>query len=428
VVKIKFYGGTEEVGNVRITIENAGKTLCLDYGTRHDGKDDDAAFPKVDYVAVSHGHLDHIGNLAYATKLNKCTKFIGTTVTRKLSEYQLNDILKIEERRRRGNEPVQPNPRDFALEDILDVVKNWIPTEYNKPVTLDGFEVKLANAGHIPGSSIIEVKSDKTRIVYTGDINLEGNLNGDFPDLNAIEKNPTALIIESTYGGEERDTISKEEGKFIEYAEDALRKGKNLFVPAFAIERIQRVGYLLNRIRDAFPEYEFYIVSPSYMKVKDIAYGNLDLSKLTESARPPKDYRYRQSVMVSTSGFCTGGWSKKILEDVIDNENYTVILPSGFLPEGSPVKDAAEKGYIEIAYKNIRYKKKVRADIKRVKLSAHSDMKGLRKIVETIAPAKTTEIYLVHGEPVSQQCLKTHLESLGYKVKIPKKYEEVEYR
>ncbi len=426
MVRVKFYGGTEEVGNVRVTLEYAGKTLCLDYGSKQDHEDDDQAFPKSDFVVVSHAHLDHVGNLPYSQRLNPNTRYIGTEMTKRITEYQLNDILKINERKKKEGVPDGTPPgRQFTLDDILAIKSGWLSTDYNSPVRVGDFDVKLVNAGHIPGSAITEVTCGSDRIVYTGDINLEGNLQKELPGLGSLQKNPRALIIESTYGKESREPMDKQEQTFIQYVNEAISKGKNVFVPAFAIERMQRVGNLLSQIRDDHPEYEFYMVSPSYLKIKDMAYRDVDLSNLTESAGLPDGYKGHKSIVVSTSGFCTGGISRKILREVITDKNYTIIVPSGFLPENSPLKSAIDTGYAEFSDKNgAKVKKAVRAEIKQVKLSAHSDKEGLIKIVETVCPDKTTQIYLVHGEPSSQAVLTQELVSRGYQVRTPKKYEE----
>ncbi len=426
MAKLKFYGGTEEVGNVRITLEHNGQTVCLDYGSKQDHEDDDKAFPRSDYVVVSHAHLDHVGNLPFSLKLNPGTRYVGTEMTKKITEYQLNDILKIAERRKREGVPGNtPAGRQFTLDDILAIKTGWVSADYNDTTKVGDFDVKLVNAGHIPGSAITEVTCGTDRIVYTGDVNLEGDLQKELPGLGSLQKDPKALIIESTYGKEARDPIDKQEQTFIRYVEEAMSKGKNVFVPAFAIERMQRVGSLLSRIRDDHPDYEFYMVSPSYLKMKDMAYRDIDLSNLTESAGLPNDYRGRKSVIVSTSGFCTGGISSKILREVIENKNYTIIVPSGFLPGNSPLKSAVDTGYAEFSDKGgAKVKKRLRAELKQVKLSAHSDKGGLVKIVETVCPDKTTQIYLVHGEPSSQAALTQELAARGYQVKIPKKYEE----
>ncbi len=426
MAKLKFYGGTEEVGNVRITLDYNGKTLCLDYGSKQDHEDDDQAFPRSDYVVVSHAHLDHVGNLPLSLKLNPGTKYIGTDMTKRITEYQLNDILKINERRKKEGVPDRNPPgRQFSLDDILAIKDGWLPADYNNTTRVGDFDVKLVNAGHIPGSAMTEVTCGTDKIVYTGDVNLEGNLQKELPGLNLLQKNPKALIIESTYGGEMRDSIDKQEQTFIRYVEEAISKGKNVFVPAFAIERMQRVGSLLSRIRNDHSDYEFYMVSPSYLKMKDMAYRDIALANLTESAGLPNEYKGRKSVIVSTSGFCTGGISSKILREVIENKNYTIIVPSGFLPGNSPLKSAVDTGYAEFSNKGgAKVKKKLRAELKQVKLSAHSDKSGLVKIVETVCPNKTTQIYLVHGEPSSQATLTQELVSRGYQVRIPKKYEE----
>lgn len=426
MVRVKFYGGAEEVGNVRITLDYHGKTLCLDYGTSQEHGDPNSAFPKVDFVVVSHGHLDHVGNIPFSIKLNPSTKYIGTGMTKNLTEYQLRDSLKIDENNaKRGIPSKKPAGRRFKLDDIVSISDNWMPADYGTTTSAGDFEVKLVNAGHIPGSSITEVKCGDDRIVYTGDINIEGNLHGEFPDLDNVGKNPRALIIESTYGRENRGPRADAEKKFIDYVEDALSNGKNVFIPAFAIERIQKVGSLLSKIRGSHPDYEFYVISPSYLRMKTLAYGDLDLSNLTERERLPNDYRGKRSVVVSTSGFCTGGLSSKILRDVIDDRNYMIILPSGFIPDDSPLKSAMENGYAGFANANgSKTKKKVRADIKQVSLSAHSDRDGLIKIAEKVCPDKSSDIFLMHGEPDSQAILAQELRNRGYKVTIPKKYDE----
>ena len=396
--------------------------MCLDYGLKQGEEEDENFLPAVDAVAISHGHLDHIGNLPYAIKKNENTKVFGTETTKRITDYQLKDILKIAERNLKFNGN-GGKKRSFSLDDVLTTMKNWEPLNYGEPVEHNGFKISLYNAGHIPGSSMIEVEHGGKRVVYTGDINYEGNFNGEMPDISRIRKDPDVLIIESTYGDEIRMPIKMREAKLVAEVKDAIKRGRNVLIPAFAIERMQKVAKLLDSVAGEFPEYKFYAVSPSYLAMKDIAYRELRLASVEESAGLPPGYRNKKTVVLTTSGFCTGGISKKAFQDVAGDKDYSVIIPSGFIPKNSPLRQAIDEGTVYAPHRKTKTKK-VKAEIKQVSLSAHSDVLGLTSIIDEICPSKTSRIILVHGEPKALNSLKTRLVMDGYSVYIPKKGEE----
>ena len=424
VVCIRFHGGARQVGNVKIVLEHFGTTLCLDYGALHSRSQNISEFPKVDAVAVSHAHADHISGLPYAMRQNDGTKVFGTETSRKITGHQLEDLVKIDERENKASGAKQR----FSLEEALAVKNAWTPVNYGEEVAYKDFKIRFLNAGHIPGSAITEVSCDNKTITYTGDINLEGDLNGDVPALAALKKDPEVFIIESTYGNETRDDKHSTEEKFVSVVEEAIKSGKKVFIPAFAIERIQRVAYLLDGIAGRHPDYEFYVASPSYLAIKDIAYRALKLPNLKEVKTLPKDYDGRNTVVITTSGFCNGGISKSVFRRVVGRKDYTIILPSGYVPNDSPIKEALDKGSVTFTDYSTgeSFEKTVKADIKRVKLSAHSDMNGLVKIVEAVCPSKTSRIVLVHGEEAAQTRLGEELKSRGYNVLAPALRDELQ--
>ena len=393
--------------------------LCLDYGTKQGKENLDGILPYVDAVVISHSHLDHIGNIAEAVKRNPKVDIFGTERSGRIVRYQLEDMLAISQRD--GNKSQR---RSISLDDIVNTMNRWQSKPYRQTFSSKGFDVTLYNAGHIPGSALTEVKKNGKRVVYTGDINLEGNVLGETPDLEHIEKDPDVLIIESTYGDKIRGTSEVRSKELEKCVSEAIESGNNVFIPAFAIERIQAVGTILNRLAEKYSDYSFYMVSPSSIAMRNMIYTDMDFKNLNEVRNVPSGYKEQRSVIVSTSGFCTGGISKKILRDVMGEKNYTIIIPSSFLPQESPLKSAIETGKAEFRYKDNVERRELKADIKQVSLSAHSDQNGLVNIVEAICPSKKTQILLVHGEDEPQKALYSRLKTLGYTVHIPKRDEE----
>ena len=193
---IQFLGGCREVGRSAILVDS----IMLDYGLKPSEPPEfplNGIAPKS--VIISHGHLDHVG--VAPNLVDYDPKIYMTPPTLDLSDIILKDSMKL-----MRNPPY--TPRQFRQFE-----SNVIEVDYEEPIYVDGWEVTLFNAGHIPGSASIHMSKD-VNILYTGDIKLEETrllepAYTDFPETDI-------LIVESTYFGVEHPDRKELERAFVE--------------------------------------------------------------------------------------------------------------------------------------------------------------------------------------------------------------------
>ena len=258
-MKIKFCGAAEGVtGSCHLLTTNNHKIL-LDCGQYQGGKDQDEMnfmpFPfavnDIEAVVLSHAHIDHCGRLPLIVKRGYDGPIYTTKPTADLLQVMLRDSAYIHEKEaewknkkadRLGRKHVDPL---YTIEDAEKALKLVVPVLYNQLIELnDEMRIVFNDAGHILGSSIIEIwaKEDdgESKIVFSGDLGMT-----DRPIIQdpTIIKKADYVIMESTYGSRNHPENSDSISRLLDIVEETTKRGGSVIIPSFAVGRTQELIY-----------------------------------------------------------------------------------------------------------------------------------------------------------------------------------------
>jgi metallo-beta-lactamase family protein len=454
LMKIEFSGAAGCVTGSCHMLKVNEKTLLLDCGL-YQGKDEkergNDVFnfnPKeVDYVILSHAHIDHSGRIPLLYKRGFKGEVICTEATRELCSVMLPDSGHIAEmeiewrnrkRIRQGMEPVEPIYTAKIAELSMYLFRG---VNYDETIELfDGLKLRFRDAGHLLGAGIVELfiqeeGKKEVKIVYSGDI---GNIN--IP----LIKDPTYIdyadyvLMESTYGNRLHDNITSSMEQLVQIIKDTFRKGGNVIIPSFAVGRTQEVIYALNKYvgNDMLKNITVYVDSPLatestriFKKYSDeyddeakalLEKGDnpLEFEGLVFTESPEDSMRVNKiqsgAVVISASGMCEAGRIKHHLKHNLWRKECSIVF-AGYQAEGTvgrAIVDGSKKVRIfgeEIA---------VNAQIYYINgLSGHADREGLLKWLRGFRK-RPKEVLLVHGDREAQNSFKALLKDKGYKARI----------
>ncbi|MCG8403253.1 MAG: MBL fold metallo-hydrolase [Firmicutes bacterium] len=463
-MRITFLGAAQTVTGSCHLVEFADKRIMVDcgmfQGPRLIRERNYQPFPvdpqSVDYLLLTHAHIDHSGQVPRFFKHGFQGRAMATNATVDLLEVMLPDSGHIQETeverinrkaRRAGKKMVEPI---YTAEDGYRCVKNFERVCYDQIIELDeDISVRLVDAGHILGSSILEMwvreGGKRNKLVFTGDLGSPGK-----PYVNdpAIIEEADYLITECTYGNRlHKDKGENRPDRLLEVIEETYRKGGNLIIPAFAVERTQDLLYDMNLLSIAgkLPPMPVYIDSPMAVAVTElfnkhpdcfdretnalISSGEnpltmpaLQFSRTTDESRALNEIP-GGAIILSASGMCDAGRIKHHLKHNLWRPESTVLFV-GYQAPGT-------KGYhllngatgIRIHGEEIA----VRADIRNIDAySSHADQQGLLDWVGKIK-GKPRRVFLVHGAPEALDTMsKLMPEKLGLDTYAPAWQETVE--
>ena len=439
------YGAAEVVtGSCHLLELDHGKRILIDCGM-FQGREEkrnytDFGFDPqtIDYLLVTHAHLDHVGRIPKLVKEGFTGLFVATAATRDLAEVIMLDSAKImkedfltqyKKAERRGKESEVHLPL-YKEEDVLDALAlpHFIP-QYDESFELcKDVTVTYRNAGHILGSAFIEIrykegdKEEKT-IVFSGDI---GN-NNDMvlPDLAACKK-ADYLYVESTYGDRDHQSALQSLDEFKSVINNTLNNWGNVLIPSFAIERTQEILCILKEMYDKgeLAECKIFLDSPmaskataiynkyaeellstecQSIKKRDGTVFDFEYLKYTQSvdeSRAINDEKYR-TIIIAGSGMCSGGRILHHFKNRLWNRKNAVIFV-GYQAEGTlgrHIVDGAK--WVKIYHEDIRLQAS-RYTING--FSAHADQSGILDWVKGIRDLQ--RIFLIHGEEDKQKILR----------------------
>lgn len=457
---IQFLGAAKEVtGSKHLITTNNGTKILLDCGmyqgkgleTDADNRDLGFDPSQIDYLILSHAHIDHSGLIPYIVKLGFRGTILCTPATRDLCAIMLVDAGKIQEqdivtfnkkRQREGLSTAEPL---YVADDARRAMSYFVSIPYDREMRFGEFSIMFTDNGHILGSATCNIKifeKDKTtRIAFTGDI-------GRYTKriLKQPEKFPQAdyLIMESTYGDREHEPIDQSEKKLLDVVKfTCVKKRGKLIIPSFAVGRAQDIIYGLNYLWETgqLPAINVYVDSPlsfnatnifklhqecfndqlkEFMKQDPDPFG-FDKLHYIQSATESKQLNYllQPCIIIASSGMMEAGRVKHHIANNIEKPSTTILGVGYCTPQtlGYHILN----GDKEVSIFGIRHI--VRADIRKIEsYSAHADYKELIRFISCQDKTQLKKICVVHGEEATQVKFAKHLKEAGYKnIFIPSK-------
>lgn len=450
-LKIHFFGASGTVTGSKYYLETEEVRILVDCGLfqgikelrEHNWERLPVDVSEMDYVLLTHGHLDHCGYLPLLVRHGFRGKILGTAPTLEIARIILEDSAKIqEEEAKRANEE-HYSKHDPALplytkQDAAFALKFFEQIEEGEAVELsDNCSATFLYNGHIIGSTYIEMDLYGKRLVFSGDVGRQED------ELLNPPKQPEwadYLFVESTYG----DRLHPEEdvGHILtELIKETLQQKGTLIIPSFAVERLQSLMYQLWKLyrKNRIPNIPIFVDSPmgnnvlevfeefpSWHKLTLEQYHNMCnhisiVSSYAETWETIDDPRPK--IVIAGSGMVTGGRVLTYIKQLGDMESTSILLV-GFQAEetrGRKLLEGATE--LKIYGKYIPIKAKVHH---LESLSAHADQAELLTWMGSIKniPEK---VFLIHGENSAMDTYSEKIrEKFGWNCHIPEMYEVVE--
>lgn len=465
-MKISFLGAAKTVTGSNFLVEAAGKKFLIDCGMYQgkatEQKENEDAFlfdvDKIDFMLLTHAHIDHSGRIPKLYKEGYRNPIIATKATCDLCTIMLPDSGHIQEmeiewkNRKRVREGKPELPPLYTAEEAIKSLEVFRPVQYDEIIEIDSnIKVRFNDAGHMLGSSIIEVWVKENGVtekaVFTGDLG-----NNDIPLLASPTMIESAdyLIMESTYGSRLHMRNDDKAEIFLKVVSETLNKGGTVVIPSFAVGRTQEIVYELNKLKEKRDDEEFknqyktlmsvpvFVDSPLAISATEIFRQNMDLFdddvqeamskgdnplefpglEFTRTADESKalNQTNKPSIIISASGMCEVGRIKHHLKHNLWNPKSTILFVGYQAPGtlGSKIVDGADK--VKIFGEEIA----VNARIEYIEgYSGHADQEWLLNFIYSFIK-KPKQIFLVHGEEDAQEVLKEKIEqTTGIPVTIP---------
>ncbi len=436
-MKLTFIGADHEVTGSCHCIEACGKTILVDYGMEQGvNVFENARLPVeegcVDYVLLTHAHVDHSGMLPLLYAKGFRGQVFTTEASAELCEIMLRDCAHIQAmeaewknrkaKRHAGSPLVVP---EYTMEDTEGLLKNIVPCPYDRKITVcDGVQIRFTDIGHLLGSASIEVWLDEAgvqkKLVFSGDI---GNRNQPLLRDPSFTEEADYVVMESTYGdrlhGTERPDYVAELARVIQ---ETFDKGGNVVIPSFAVGRTQEILYFIRKIKadnliKGHGNFPVYVDSPMAVRattvfqenewscfdeealalvkqgINPISFPGLKLS-ITSDESKAINFEETPKVIISASGMCEAGRIRHHLKHNLWRPE-SAILFVGYQAVGT-LGRAIVEGAREV--KLFGEPIEVRARICQIAgLSGHADKNGLIEWI-TAFKEKPRKVFVVHGE------------------------------
>ena len=465
-MNITFLGATRTVTGSNFLVEGAGKKFLVDCGMwqgkaeleEENAQEFEFNPAEIDFVLLTHAHIDHSGRIPKLYKEGFRNKVYAHKATCDLCALMLPDSGHIQEaeiewrnkkRIRKGEKPLPPL---YTAEEAIRCLEIFEAVRYDEIVEITPeIHVRYNDAGHMLGSSIIEVwvKEDGKEIktVFTGDIG-----NNDMPLLDSptMIEDADYLVMESTYGSRLHLRNDQKAEMFLDIVSETIDNGGTVVIPSFAVGRTQEILYEINKIKDINTDEEFrrkyktlmkspvYVDSPLAISATEVFRENTELFdeetrqeilngdnplefpglQFTRTADESKALNEDEtpSIIISASGMCEVGRIKHHLKHNLWNPKSTILFVGYQAPGtlGYNIVNGAKT--VKIFGEEIA----VNARIEYIEgYSGHADQELLMNFIYSFIK-KPKHIFLVHGEPESQDILKEKIETeTGLSVTTP---------
>ncbi|MDD2480865.1 MAG: MBL fold metallo-hydrolase [Lutispora sp.] len=435
-MKLSFYGAAEMVTGSCFLLETDKHKILIDCGMFQGDADSDDLNrnvfdfepSKIDFLLLTHAHIDHSGRIPLLVKRGFKGKILATKATSELCSIMLPDSGFIQEmevewinrKRLRAGKPLVESL--YTVADAENSLKYFEPINYDDIIEInEEIEVRYRDAGHILGSAIIELwakeKDEKIKFVFSGDLG-----NKDIP----IMKNPSLideadyLVMETTYGNRLHKETKNTMLLLLDIITHTIEKGGNIVIPSFAVGRTQEILYMLNMLKESkfskIKSIPVYVDSPLAINATNIFKNNQNLFDddtkalirsgddpfefpnliFTKTADESKAINFHEgsSIIVSASGMCDAGRIKHHLKHNLWRGNSSVVFV-GYQAKGTLGRRILEgEKKVKIFGEDIH----INCNIYSLNgLSGHADKNGLLDWFSTF-DKKPVKVFLTHGE------------------------------
>jgi len=442
-MKIQFCGAASGVTGSCHLISTENYKVLLDCGLFQGTKAEEAknfdGFPfvpsEIDYVVLSHAHIDHCGRIPLLVKHGFKGEIICTDATADLLDVMLKDSGYIQEKEaewknrkneRAGKPLVEPL---YTFEDAVASLKYLKPILYDQLLIInDEMKVVFNDAGHILGSAIVELwvaeNDDVSKIVYTGDLGVM-----DRPLLRdpTIIKKADHVIMEATYGNRLHPKNSISIDELLEIVLKTTRRGGTVVIPSFAVGRTQELVYEFNKFYDEHPEFKneldkimVYVDSPMATTATEVFrknaqvfneetkneilsgenpldFKNLKFTRTNEESRE-LNFDTTPKVIISASGMCEAGRIRHHLKHNLWNPDASIVFV-GYQAEGTLGKHLLNGANEVMLFGEVI---SVNAEIHNLEgFSGHADRDGLLAWLKGFQ-MRPKNVFLVHGEETAK--------------------------
>lgn len=436
-MKLTFIGAAHEVTGSCHYLQAGDKNILVDCGMEQGIQTyENVELPiekaLVDYVLLTHAHVDHSGMLPALYAGGFRGRVLTTVATADLCSIMLRDCAHIQmqeaewkNRKAKRHSGIEPHEPVYTMEDADGIIKRIVPCSYNQVIELcEGVKIRFTDVGHLLGSASIEVwvreDGHEKKIVFSGDV---GNVNQ--PLIKDPMKTAEAdyVVIESTYGDRiHSDTRPDYVAELTRILQETFDRGGNVVIPSFAVGRTQEMLYFLRQIKaerriKRQPDFPVYVDSPLAVEATDIFQKNVSdcfdreaMELVHKGINPIRfpglhltitsdeskaiNFDHTPKVIISASGMCEAGRIRHHLKHNLWRPECTVLFV-GYQANGTlgrVLVDGADE--VKLFGETIE----VRADIRMLQgISGHADKNGLLDWLYGFQ-TKPDKVFVVHGE------------------------------
>jgi len=464
-MKIAFHGAARTVTGSKhlLTLQN-GRKYLLDcgmfqgMGDETDELNRDFGFipSEVNYLILSHAHIDHSGLIPKLVSEGFTGKIFATPGTKDLSAILVADSAGIQEndvkfenkvRAAQGKPYLLPL---YSMEDALRGMDQFVMVDYGIWHAIDdNVQFMYLDAGHIIGSTTVHLKitenDRETHLTFSGDV-------GRYRDvlLKSPDNFPQAdyIIMESTYGNKLHDKVTGTSDALLQWIiKTCLQKKGKLIIPAFSVGRTQEILFALNQLENEnrLPDIKYFVDSPLSIEATAVIksypqYFNSRIQKILMNDKDPfsfkglkfintvqeskmLNYLNEPCVIISASGMADAGRVKHHISNNIENSRNSIVFSGYCEPHslGGRLKLRPEEVSI------FGQPHEVHAEIGEISsMSAHGDYNDLSQWLSCQDPKLVKKLFLVHGDYDVQLDFKNRLISKGFSdVEIPPRHFEI---
>ena len=460
-MKLEFLGAAHEVTGSCHYLEFADKHVLVDCGMEQGpdlyvNQEIPVNASTIDYVFVTHAHIDHSGLLPMLYNHGFRGQIFTTTATHQLCEIMLKDSAHIQmfeaewknrKAKRAGRPEVVPL---YDMNDAVGVLGHFVSCDYHSVINVcEGLKVRFVDAGHLLGSSSIEMwisentaeGVEERKIVFSGDIG---------PGNRPLIKDPEYLtsadyvVMESTYGDRTHETPPDYAVELARVIRDTFTRGGNLVIPAFSVGRTQEMLYFIRRIKTEnllpeFQNFEVYVDSPLAVEattifgknvqdcfddtalalvqqgINPIGFPGLRMA-ITSDESKMINFNDKPKVILSASGMCEAGRIRHHLKHNLWRKDSTILFVGYQVPGtlGNMLLNGAKE--VKLFGETIEVQSKIE---NLPGISGHADVNQLTKWVSMFDP-KPKRVFIVHGEDKVTEQFAAHInEELGLEAYAP---------